>query len=109
MINNDRKISCRRLYCEIIDTMEGQLTNRFSEILKLSFVSLLESGNFKHYSENFTATAYESLLKLYGRYFNFLLMKTELSVVYASEEFLKSNISDQLRYLIALSLSRALP
>jgi hypothetical protein len=37
------------MYREIIDMMKGQLTDRFSEILKLNFVSLLGFGNFKHY------------------------------------------------------------
>ncbi|KDR18839.1 zinc finger MYM-type protein 1-like [Zootermopsis nevadensis] len=109
VINNDQKIYYQRLYREIIDTMKGQLTNRFSEILKLKFVSLLDFGNFKHYSEMFPAAAYESLLLSYGRYFDALLLKTELSVIYSSEEFLKSNISDLLRYLITSNLNTALP
>jgi hypothetical protein len=61
VINNDQK-PYHQLYCEIINTMLGQLMNWFSEILKLKFVSLLYFGNFKHYSEKFAATAYESLL-----------------------------------------------
>jgi hypothetical protein len=42
----------------------------------------------------FPATAYESLLKSNGRYFDCLLLKTELPFIYPSEEFLQSNISE---------------
>jgi hypothetical protein len=38
--------------------------------------------------------AYELLLKSYGQYFDYLYQKTELSVIYLSEEFSESNISD---------------
>jgi hypothetical protein len=48
----DRKTSYRWMYCEIIDMMKGQLAERYSEILKLKFVSLLGSRNFEHYSES---------------------------------------------------------
>jgi hypothetical protein len=84
VINNDRKTSDCRLYYEIIDTVKEQLNNRFSEILKLKFVLRPDCGNFKHYSEKFLATAYESLLKSYGRYFDSPSLKTELSVIYSS-------------------------
>lgn len=75
-------------------------TNWFSEILKLNSVSILHPGNFNHYSEKFPATAYDSLLKWYGRYFDALPLKTELSV----EGFLLSNIWGLLKYFIPSNL-----
>jgi hypothetical protein len=86
VINNDWKPLYHRLYCEIIDTMKGQLASRLSEILKLKFVSLPDFGNFKHYSEKFPLTVYESLLKLHGRYLDYLLLETELSVIYLNRK-----------------------
>jgi hypothetical protein len=56
----------------------------------------------------FPVTAYELLLKSYGRYFDSLLVKTNY-VVYSLVEFVHSNISDLLKYLITSSLSMALP
>jgi hypothetical protein len=44
--------------------------------------------------KRFPATAYELLLKLYGQYFDFLFMKTELPIIFSSKEFLESNILD---------------
>jgi hypothetical protein len=58
MINNHRNTSYRRQYCGIIDNMKGQLTNRYSEILKLRFVSRLAFGMFKHCSEHFRDSTY---------------------------------------------------
>jgi hypothetical protein len=57
--------------------MKGQLTNQCSEILKLKFVSLLDFGNFKHYSEKFPSTTCESLLKSNEQHFDSLLAKIE--------------------------------
>lgn len=34
---NDPRSSYRQLYCGIIDTIKGQVTNGFSEIVKLNF------------------------------------------------------------------------
>jgi hypothetical protein len=57
---NDRESSYPLLFCAIINAVKGELTNRLSEIPKLKFLSLLEFGDCKHYSEKFPADAYES-------------------------------------------------
>jgi hypothetical protein len=62
----------------------------------------------KPFSETFVASAYESSLKSYGRYFDSLPLETELSVINSPEEFLKINISQLLKYLIPLNLSTEL-
>jgi hypothetical protein len=54
-----KKISRHHLYYEMINTMKA----RFSRILKLKFVLCLDFWNFKHYTENFPATDYESSLE----------------------------------------------
>jgi hypothetical protein len=72
------------------------------------FFLLLDFGNFKHYAEKFPATSYESILKSYGDHFDSLLLKTELSIIYLSEEFLQSNISDLLKYFIPSTVNTAL-
>jgi hypothetical protein len=89
--------------------VKAQLSYGFHKILKLIFVSFLDFGNFERYSEKFSATAYDSLLKLYRWCFNSLLIKTELSVLYIYKYLpVESNISD-LKYLITSYLSMALP
>jgi hypothetical protein len=87
MTDNDGT-TYRHLYCEMITTMKGQLTNQYLEILKLKFVSLLDFINFEQYSEKFPATAYELVWKSYRWHFGSLCLKTELSVTYSSDEFL---------------------
>lgn len=42
MNNNDWKDPYYWLHCGMIDAVKGQLTNRFSETLKLKCLSLLE-------------------------------------------------------------------
>jgi hypothetical protein len=54
MNNNDRGASYRRMYCGIIDAIKRELTNRLSDT---KFLSLLQFGDFKHYSEELPATA----------------------------------------------------
>jgi hypothetical protein len=87
--------------------VKGQLTNRFSEILKLKFVSLVGFGNLKQYCQKFL-TAVPPLLNSDLRYVDTLIMKTELTLTYLSEEFLQSNILDPLKYLIASSMGTTL-
>jgi hypothetical protein len=78
------------LYCETIHTMKGQSTNWFPEILKLKFNAYaFETLNT---ILTFPATAFESLLKTYKWYFDSVLLKTEFSVIYSTEEFLQNNI-----------------
>jgi hypothetical protein len=60
-------------------------------------------------TQKFLDTVYELLLKLYGQYFDSVLLKTELSLTHLSEEFLQSNFSNLLKYLIASNLNTALP
>jgi hypothetical protein len=88
--------------------MKGHLTNRFSKILKVKFVSLLDFVKLKRYSETFPTAAYECVLKSCGPYFDSLLLKTELSIIQSSEGLLRSNISDLLKYFIASNLRTAL-
>jgi hypothetical protein len=45
------------------------------------------------YSWNFPANAYESLLNSSVWYFDYLLLKAELSIIYSSKLFLQSNTS----------------
>jgi hypothetical protein len=42
-----KKKTYHQLYCGIIDTLKGQLTNQYSEIYRLKCVSFLGFGNFK--------------------------------------------------------------
>lgn len=80
------------LYCETIHIMKGQSTNWFPEILKLKF----NSYAFETLNSilKFPATAYESFGIL-------IVLKTEFSVIYSTEEFLQNNVSDLLKHLIA--------
>jgi hypothetical protein len=62
----------------------------------------LETSNI--FLKNFQFAAHESLLKSHGVYIYSLVLKTELSIIYLSGEFLQNNISDLLKYLITKGL-----
>ena len=49
-IVGDRKSSYRALFCEIIDTVSQQINNRYAELGKLEFLSLLNYERYAHYS-----------------------------------------------------------
>jgi hypothetical protein len=80
---------------------------RYSEILKLKFVSPIDSENFNHCSTNFPSISHESSLQSCGQCFDSLRLKAELSVIHSSEELLRSIISGVLRYLIVSYWSTA--
>lgn len=108
-INDNKKASYRRLYCEILDTMTRHLTSRVSEIHKLEFLALLDFDSFAANSKSFPKSAHESLIKSYGRYFDSQILKTELSAIYGSSEFRKTTILELYKYLITSGLNSTLP
>jgi hypothetical protein len=100
-------------------THDGSVHERFirlSDVTEISSAASLSRHVFKIINyflcvEKLVAPAmaYELLLKLYGEYFNSLHLKTQISIVYSLEVFLKSRTSDMLKYLTASNCIMALP
>nr|CAH7743193.1 unnamed protein product [Callosobruchus chinensis] len=108
-INNDKSASYRRLYFEIFDTMVNQLTNRFSDLKHLEFLALYDFGNFKNYEKKFPNCAFQQLVKVYGKKFDTIKLKTELTVLYNSPDYIQNNLQEFYKYIKSSELDKAFP
>nr|XP_018913349.1 PREDICTED: zinc finger MYM-type protein 1-like [Bemisia tabaci] len=79
---------CRRLYREIHDTIVAQIDARYGSVLKLQFCHLLSHQKFVTYRTDFPTDKLDSLKDAYGNLFDYVKLKTELTVLYKSDEFL---------------------
>lgn len=77
----------RRLYFEIVDNLVEQIQTRYGSISKLSFFHLLGHQKYDNYKNTFPDELLESLKSVYGSVFDYIRLKSELTVVYASDEF----------------------
>jgi len=104
----DKKTKYRRLYLEIINKLIVKMNERFSDINRLNFFSLLDFSKFGQYVKQFPINAIHSLKETYGEYFDFALLHSELSIVYSSAEFHKESIHELWLYLKSTDLSDSL-
>lgn len=108
-VSVDRKTNYQRLYFEIIDVLISKTNERFTEITQLTFFSLLDFSKFEQYINKFPTNAMDSLKDKYGAYFDFAILRSELSIIYSSTEFHKVNIHELWMYLKSTGLSDSLP
>lgn len=108
-VSSDPKTCYRRLYFEIIDTIKTKINQRFCDIDSLKFIGLLEFKNFSSFSQSFPEQMFQSLKCSYGQYFDIARLRSELSVVYSSEEFHKNSVADFHKYLYLNDLHETLP
>lgn len=108
-VSEDRKINYKRLFCEIIDTILVKIDERFSEIQSLAFMGLLDFEKFSYYKDYFPQDKFSSLKQTYGQYFEFPKLKSELSIIYSSDQFYQTHISKLLEYLNEADLVTVLP
>lgn len=79
----DHKMTYRRLFNEIMDNINGQLTTRFKNFSNLQFLELCNFNSFKN--KPFPKIAFESLKETYGNFFDAAALRSELTVLYSSE------------------------
>jgi hypothetical protein len=91
-VSGDKKINYRRLFFEIIDVIINKVEERFSNFNQLQFFALLDLKKFSLYANDFSIKLFNSLKQLYGKYFDLPKLRSELSVVYSTEEFQKPNV-----------------
>lgn len=108
-VSEDKKTNYRRLFYEIIDVLLTKINERFSEMSKLQFFSLLDFSKFEQFVNQFPTSSMDSLKNSYGEYFDFSILKSELTIVYSSTEFHKRNINELWLYLKSTELSESLP
>jgi hypothetical protein len=63
-VGNDKKSSYKRLFYEIIDAMNCQIANRFSEIDQLGFLPLLDCQLYAQFSVFFQKVPWTCYLKI---------------------------------------------
>lgn len=90
---------CRRLFCEIIDNIVQQIDVRYGSVSKLRFCHLLSPNKFSIYKENFPSVLLESLGSVYESLFDLVRLKSELLVVYSSDEFHGLHVFELVRFL----------
>lgn len=108
-VSVDRKTNYKRLFYEIIDTILVKIDERFSEVHNLKFMGLLDFEKFLYYKDYFPQDKFSSLKQTYGQYFEFPKLKSELSIIYSSDQFYQTHIYKLLEYLKETDLTTVLP
>ena len=109
MPGEDRKSSYKRLFCEIVDVITSNISNRFSSISQLEFLSLLDGKMFTQFRVKFPESAFSCLKINYGMYFDFICLKGELSFIYADSDMKRENVFDLFEYIRNQDLDSVFP
>lgn len=78
------------LFYEILDNVLMQIITRFEDVGKIKFVTLFDVKNFKNFSEHFPIDGLQNLKEFYPNIFTdtkLYRLKSELELIYASEEY----------------------
>lgn len=90
----DIQTSYRRLFYEIIDEILQQLNYRFNGLNDFKFLELCSFDAFK--GKTFPEEAFQSLLLHYGQFFDRVLLRSELKVIYETDDISAKNNAKQL-------------
>ncbi|XP_077296133.1 uncharacterized protein LOC143918231 [Arctopsyche grandis] len=80
----DVKTTYKLHYSEILETLSVNTTNRFRDIENSKFLEFFNVKKFKEYENNFPDFLFKSLHLTYGKYFDFMKLKSELIYIEAS-------------------------
>ncbi|XP_077283207.1 zinc finger MYM-type protein 1-like [Arctopsyche grandis] len=90
----DVKTTYKLHYSEILETLSVNTTNRFRDIENLKFLEFFNVKKFKEYENNFPDFLFKSLHLTYGKYFDFMKLKSELIYLYSTQDFHLKSIND---------------
>ncbi|XP_077283246.1 zinc finger MYM-type protein 1-like [Arctopsyche grandis] len=90
----DVKTTYKLHYSEILETLSVNTTNRFRDIENLKFLEFFNVKKFKEYENNFPDFLFKSLHLTYGKYFDFMKLKSELIYMYSTQDFHLKSIND---------------
>lgn len=93
-----------QLFNEIIDNIISETSSRFSLLKNLSFLELLNTSRFNEYNIDFPNSMFSNLESEFPNKFDFVLLKTELKVIFANEDCKNKNISHLILYLTEFEL-----
>lgn len=102
----------KRIFYEILDNIISQISVRFANINSLKFLQLCNSSQFDNYNRNFPESALESLMDVYGDFFDKNFLKSELMAVYAHENkqlFHNNDIDAILKNIVENDFQETLP
>jgi hypothetical protein len=69
-----------------MDNLYVQLNERFGNIHRLGFVSLLDTTEFHSFRKQFPEASFETLLGTYNTFFDSVRLKNELTMLYSSDD-----------------------
>ncbi|XP_077294888.1 zinc finger MYM-type protein 1-like [Arctopsyche grandis] len=90
----DVKTTYKLHYSEILETLSVNTTNRFRDIENSKFLEFFNVKKFKEYENNFPDFLFKSLHLTYGKYFDFMKLKSELIYMYSTQDFHLKSIND---------------
>lgn len=105
----DRKTEYKELYFKVLDTIDSQMQHRLSSLEKMTFLGLLDFPRFHQYEQAFPESAFDSLKYTYGQFFDDVLLRSELKVLYVSPDLKKQNVSELTSFMRSNGLCDAMP
>lgn len=106
---DDMNTQYKELYFKVLDTIDSQMQQRLSSLDKMSFLGLLDFSRFHQYEQAFPDSAFDSLKYTYGHFFDDVLLRSELKVLYVSPDLKKQNASELTRFMRSNGLCDAMP
>ncbi|XP_030750580.1 zinc finger MYM-type protein 1 isoform X1 [Sitophilus oryzae] len=94
----DVQTSYRRLFYEIIDQIRQQINYRFNGLKDFKFFELCNFDAYK--GKTFPEDAFKYLLLHYGQFFDRVLLRSELKVIYETDDIsAKNNARELMQFL----------
>ncbi|XP_075213637.1 uncharacterized protein LOC142319849 [Lycorma delicatula] len=75
------------LYNSLIDNALFHLNSRFNSLSSLSFLELVDARRFSSYSITFPKETFNTIVDIFGKFFDILRLKGELEVIYSDSAF----------------------
>lgn len=107
-MENEKKNVYKRLFLEVIDNLIHHVSDRFSDLSKLKFLSLLNPDLYIRYQLSFPIEAFSCLMGVYGRHFDTARLRSELTAIYFDSEFHK-NVNELHEYIVQHELEDVFP
>ncbi|XP_049573527.1 zinc finger MYM-type protein 1 isoform X1 [Syngnathus scovelli] len=104
----DPRVHYRQLHGRILGNIICQTQSRFQDHEKLIFVSLLDPQKFGEYQKHFPHAAFSSLAQSHGSLFDLPRLRTELTVMYAMDDFVGKSPTDLLDFLQQKNLNESM-
>lgn len=99
----------RKLYVDILNNVLDQITARFSDMEKISFIDLLNPQKFNLYVKSFPMVAFRALKSLHPTMFDYSRIHSELLAMYSSVEFRFLHAYQIFNFLFSTNLNESMP